>query len=98
MGKVTFEYNENEDSYDLALINKRHTMMRVLYDLADYRRSIYKGDLNRYAIIKDDEVVYKDGQKIKDYDIKDAHTYICDTDIIEKLDDILENVTDLLNM
>lgn len=98
MGKVTFEYNENEDSYDLALINKRHTMMRALYDLADYRRSIYKGNLNRYAIIKNNEVVYKDGQKVKDYDVEDAHMYIHDTDIIEKLDDILENVTDLLNM
>ena len=98
MSKVNFEYDENEENYEIQLITNRHTLMKALYDLADYRRNLYKGYNNKYIIVKDNEVVYKEGQKIKEYDIEAAKTYLDDNDVIDKLDDILDQVRHLLDM
>lgn len=97
MGKVKFEYDENEDGYEINLITNRHTLMHALNQLADYRRSLYKGYTNKYIIVKDNEVVYKNGEKLKDYDIEGAKTFLNDNDVIDKLDDILDIVRHLMD-
>lgn len=97
MGKVTFEYDENEESYELALIHNRHKMAYALSQLRQLRRSIYKGYNSKYIVVKDDKVVYKDGHKLEEYDIEGAKCYIEDNNIIQDLDDIIDEISHIID-
>ena len=97
MGKVTFEYDENEESYELDLIHNRHKMAYALSQLRQLRRTIYKGYNSRYIVVKEDKVVYRDGEKLQDYEIDGAKCYIEDSIIIQELDDIIDEVSHIID-
>lgn len=99
MAKVTFEFDETEDRDDINLIVNRYKLVSALYDIQDYRRSLYKGyiDERDSIVVKDNKVVYKDGEKLEDYDIDNAICYIKETSLINKLDDIIDKVYKLIN-
>ena len=43
MGKVTFEFNEDEERHEIDLITNRHKMIVSLYEVQKYKRDIDKG-------------------------------------------------------
>ena len=43
MSKVTFEFDENEDRYDVNLIVNRHKLVTAVNELSDLFRRIYNG-------------------------------------------------------
>ncbi len=43
MGKVTFEFDECKDGYDLKIINNRSDIIYALEQIDEYRRELYKG-------------------------------------------------------
>ena len=42
MGKVTFEFDDKEEHYDINLCNSRHAMASMLDDIGDYARELRK--------------------------------------------------------
>lgn len=42
MSKVTFEFDSNEDGYEIALCTYRHKLAKMLWDISDYVRSLRK--------------------------------------------------------
>lgn len=42
MGKVTFEFDEIEDSQDIKQITNRYKLCGILNDVSNYRRELYK--------------------------------------------------------
>lgn len=98
MAKVVFEFDENDDREDINIIVNRHKLISALYDLSDFRRSLYKGyDDSDTVVVKDNKVVMKDGTKLEDYDLEGTKLYIHDDKVIDKLDDILSDVNDIIN-
>lgn len=97
MGKVTFEFNDGEESYDIELTVNRRKLISALYDLQSYRRDIYKGYINNTLIVVGDKVVARDSNKLEDYDIEKAKAYLEVEDILRELDYILDKVQSLLD-
>ena len=95
MAKTIFEFDEFEDRDDINIIVNRHKLVTALYELANLRRNLYKG----YAIIvvKDNEIVFKDGRALKEYNTDNTEEYINTDDIINKIDGILEEINSLIN-
>lgn len=96
-GKVTYQYDEIEDKYEIDLINNRHKLAYALDELKQLRRNIYKGYSNNYIIVSEDQVVIRDGEKVKEeYNFEDAKTYLHDQDIIDQIDQILDIVNNII--
>lgn len=101
MGKVTFEFDENEDGYDIELIVHRHDLAYAFDKLKSFRRTIYKG----YE--PDEETVYTNKEKTKvytkkDFDenngyIADAQLHLNDDYVLRELDSVLDEVSYLLD-
>ena len=54
MGKVTFEFDEDEERHEIDLITNRHKMIVSLYEVQKYKRDIDKGyepDISREEIV-----------------------------------------------
>lgn len=54
MGRVTFEFNEDEERHEIDLITNRHKMIVSLYEVQKYKRDIDKGyepDISREEIV-----------------------------------------------
>ena len=98
MAKVIFEFDEDEDRHELELINNRHKLICALYDLSNYRRSLYKGYINNATYAVDDKIVGK-WDDIRDKNFGDAKikAYLQDEDVINELDIILDKVRFLLD-
>lgn len=62
MSKVIYEFNEDEESRDIDLINARYKMINALNELQDFRRKLYKGWLSEEEMInvKDNKVLTKE--------------------------------------
>ena len=97
MGKVTFEFNDGEESDDIELTVNRRKLISALYDLQSYRRSIYKGYINNTLIVVGDKVVARASNQLADYDIETAKAYLEVDDILRELDYILDKVQFLLD-
>ena len=87
MAKYYIEIDENdEDSYprqDIDMFVNRHKIINALNELANLRRQIYKGYLNKGVII------------VKD--INGAKEYYSTDDLIDKVNDILGDVIQFLD-
>lgn len=54
MGKVVFEFDEDEERHEIDLITNRHKMIVSLYEVQKYKRDIDKGyepDISREEIV-----------------------------------------------
>lgn len=96
MAKTIFEFDEFEDRDDINIIVNRHKLVTALYELANLRRNLYKGYAN-IIVVKDNEIVFKDGRALKEYNTDNTEEYINTDDIINKIDGILEEINSLIN-
>lgn len=103
MSKVIYEFNENEESRDIDLINARYKMVHALNELQDFRRTLYKGWLNEEDMInvKDTKVLTKE-----DYDklheegklyFEGTKRYISYDYVEQKIDYILNDISFLID-
>lgn len=98
MGKVVFEFDEDEDRHDIQLITNRHKLICALYDLDNYRRGLYKGYINNEIYAVDGQIVGKGIGALKD--IKEGaqvKSYLEDEDVINEIGNILDKVRFLLD-
>lgn len=103
MSKVTFEFDENEDRYDVNLIVNRHKLVTAVNELSDLFRRIYNG-----KIYDDKDSVYikADGCVATEEDYKKVNleetyltggeTYLRQKFIETELDKILDDVKPFL--
>lgn len=103
MSKVTFEFDENEDRYDVNLIVNRHKLVTAVNELSDLFRRIYNG-----KIYDDKDLIYvkEDGYVAtrKDYEeanikgeyISGGENYLRQKFIETELDKILDDVKPFL--
>lgn len=96
MAKTIFEFDEFEDRDDINIIVNRHKLVTALYELANLRRNLYKEYAN-IIVVKDNEIVFKDGRALKEYNTDNTEEYINTDDIINKIDGILEEINSLIN-
>ena len=98
MGRIVFEFDEDEEWNDVNLVVNRHKLITALYDLENYRRGIYKGYINNADYAVDGKIVGK-WDDIRDKDFGDAKikAYLDDEDVLRELDYILDKVRHLLN-
>jgi len=96
VAKTIFEFDEFEDRDDINIIVNRHKLVTALYELANLRRNLYKGYTN-IIVVKDNEIVFKDGRALKEYNTDNTEEYINTDDIINKIDGILEEINSLIN-
>lgn len=98
MGKVIFEFDEDEDRNEIELITNRHKLICALYDLDNYRRGLYKGYIDNMTYAVDGQIVGK-WDDIRDKDLADSKitTYLSDEDVLSEIDSILDKVRFLLD-
>lgn len=98
MAKVIFEFDDSTEGEDVQLVVNRYRMLHTLHELSNFRRELYKGyDNTDTIVVKDNRVVMRDDKKLEDYDLEGTKLYIYDDKIINRLDDILTDVNDILN-
>lgn len=98
MGKVTFEFDDIEESYEILLTVNRHKFAHALDELKNYKRQYYKGYLNNTILIRDGkEIVTEEERKSYDYDFKGVEQYVRTEDVENDLERILDIVIGLLD-
>ena len=98
MAKVIFEFDEEEDKEEIKNIMKRDDFKYALEKIRKYRRSLHKGYINNEIIVKDKKVIAEGTEVLTlDEDITGRKSYIPVSDVIDKLDDCLKNVLELLD-
>lgn len=97
MSKVTFEFDEYDDSDDINIVVNRNKLTKALYDLSDYRRTILKGYENGAVIALDDKILGKISDKIpEEYDNMPTKILVSDEAILDELNRILTPIYNLL--
>ena len=98
MGKVTFEFDEDEERHDIELITNRHKLICALYDLDNYRRGLYKGYINNMTYAANGQIIGKGIEALKEINEEAKVTsYLEDEDVINEIDIILDKVRFLLD-
>lgn len=98
MGKVTFEYNEEEDSLDIRLVVNRKRLMSAFWDLNNYIRELNKGYARGTIMVSGDKVLGDIGASIpEEYANKEKKFYVEDEEVIRKLESLIDPMRDLLN-
>lgn len=98
MAKVTYVFDENEESSDINIVANRHKLICVGYDIQELRRALYKGYIDNIITVKDNKVITEEDRKENNYmPFEDAKCYIEIDRVIDKLDDILDSIYFLLN-
>ena len=98
MGKVTFEFDEEEDRHEIELITNRHKLICALYDLDNYRRGLYKGYINNATYAANGQIIGKGIEALKEINEEAKVTsYLEDEDVINEIDRILDKVRFLLD-
>ena len=103
MAKVTFEFDDQEDNYDILLVTNRHKLVSALYQLNEFYRKLYNGRLytDELITIKDGKVLTEDDYnkyaEAGEYPVKGTKEYLS-TDYLEnELDCMLCNARHLLD-
>lgn len=93
-GSVTFKFRENDPG--VKLITSRNEMINALAELANYRRSLEKYDLQGEIIVKDNKILIE--EELRDYnsDYEGRKTYIEIERVIDKIDEILGDIYPLI--
>lgn len=98
MGKVVFEFDEDEERHDIELITNRHKLICALYDLSNYRRGLYKGYINNMTYAANGQIIGKGIEALKEINEEAKVTsYLEDEDVINEIDIILDKVRFLLD-
>ena len=98
MGKVTFEYDEEEDSLDIRLVVNRKRLMSAFWDLNNYIRELNKGYARGTIMVSGDKVLGDISASIpEEYIGKEKKFYVEDEEIIRKLESLVNPIGDLLN-
>ena len=98
MGKVVFEFDENEDRHEIELITNRHKLICALYDLDNYRRGLYKGYINNITYAANGQIIGKGIEALKEINEEAKVTsYLEDEDVLNEIDKILDEVRFLLD-
>ena len=98
MGKVVFEFDEDEDRHEIDLITNRHKLICALYDLDNYRRGLYKGYINNMTYAVNGQIIGKGIEALKEINEEAKVTsYLEDEDVLNEIDKILDNVRFLLD-
>lgn len=103
MGKVTFEFNDENEGSEIQLIVNRNKLISALYDLNDFYRQLYNGkiyDPNNIVYITDDNRIaqeedYKKAQE-EGHPLHGKGYYIRQEWLENELDNILQSVNHLL--
>ena len=98
MGKVVFEFNEEEDSFDIRLVANRQKLMYARSEINDYIRELYKGYARGTVIVSGDKVLGKITDTIpEEYINKEQKVYVEDEEVMRKIESIIDPIRDLLN-
>lgn len=98
MGKVVFEFDEEEDIHEIELITNRHKLICALYDLDNYRRGLYKGYINNMTYAANGQIIGKGIEALKEINEEAKVTsYLEDEDVINEIDKILDKIRFLLD-
>lgn len=98
MGKVVFEFDEDEERHEIELITNRHKLICALYDLDNYRRGLYKGYINNMTYAANGQIIGKGIEALKEINEEAKVTsYLEDEDVINEIDIILDKVRFLLD-
>ena len=96
MGKVVFEFNEEEDFVDINLVVNRKRLVAALQEVGNFMRKIDKGYLKNMLMVKGREVIGKTGCTVNVNEALGSEYYIKDEEVYDELGRILEKVNDLL--
>lgn len=98
MGKVTFEFDDQEDSLDIRLVVNRKRLMSAFWDLNNYIRELNKGYARGTIIVSGDKVLGDISCSIpEEYMGKEKKFYVEDEEIIRKLESLVNPIGDLLD-
>lgn len=94
IGDVTFKFKEDDPAVKLIVF--RNEMINALSELANYRRNLEKYDLQGEIIVKDNKILSE--EELRDYnsDFEERKTYIEVEKVINKINEILEDVYTLI--
>lgn len=103
MSKVVFEFDDNEDLFDIRCVTDRHKLVTAINELRDLYSSIYNGKIYDESV---QLYVKEDGNIATDEDYKKANqegkflsggkSYLSRDWVENKLDNILDDVRHLL--
>ena len=103
MSKVTFEFDDQEESYEVLLVANRNKLVSALYQVDELLRKLYNGKLYTEELItvKDGKVLTEDDYKKYaeegNYPVKGTKEYIS-TDFLEnELDNALCDIRHILD-
>lgn len=96
-GVVILKYRENDP--ELKLIMNKNKMMSAIYELSNYRRELYKygGGHNEIIVNKGSKVLTDEDFRNAKYEVKDNVSYIREQSVIDKLDEILGDLYNLID-
>ena len=98
MGKVTFEFIEEEDALDIRLVVNRQRLMSAFWDLNNYIRELNKGYARGTIMVSGDKVLGDISDAIpEEYISKEKKFYVEDEEVIRKLESLIDPIRDLLN-
>lgn len=98
MGKVTFEFDDQEDLLDIRLVVNRQRLMSAFWDLNNYIRELNKGYARGTVIVSGDKVLGDISCSIpEEYMQKEKKFYVEDEEVIRKLESLTDPLRDLLN-
>lgn len=86
------------DSHDIKLITDRYKMVDALRELSEYRRSLDRYDQQNSIYVQEGKILTEEELRNPNRtfeDIEKTHSYIPISDVIDKIDDILENLWEL---
>ena len=94
MGKVTFEFNEEEDLSDINFIVNRKKINAVLEEMSNLMRRIDKGYIKDAILVKGNVVL--DKENCTTDEVLGAKYYIRDEEIYDEIVKILCKASDFL--
>lgn len=88
-GKVTFTFRQNDP--EVKLIVNRHKLVEAIDQLYDYKRGLEKySDPNEIIVDERTNEIVKDDDSYDPENANNRHTYIKESAVTEKIDDILD--------
>lgn len=98
MAKVTFEFDETEDLFDINLVVNRKKMISALDDLNNYIGELNNGFAKGIVIVSGDKVLGDVSCNIpEEYVEKEKKFYVEDEEVIKELEYLIEPIRNLLN-
>lgn len=94
MGKVTFEFDENNERNDIELVVNRYKMICALDELEKYRYDLYNGHREEVISVRDGVKIERGANKT----IEEVKTCLEVDDVLNVLDDILRDVQHLVSL